>query len=397
MLTINNLTTPSWLNTLGAPATWLMGQLSLGHKLALLGLSGSLPVALLSLTLGDEASQSAALLGGLATLNLYLLLGHYLSNRQWLTSLLQGLPVAKNHREYAPLRQYLRQSTRENRRVLERARTAADEVNGAAREQSDRAETSSVGAMKHSMAVSAIASAIEQMAASVRDIDDQARKTHEASEQASSQASEGEQVVRQAVDEIRSVAESVQESAGQIGALGQRSEQIGSIIGVIESISGQTNLLALNAAIEAARAGEQGRGFAVVADEVRTLAGRTHDAANEVTKQVQMIQSDIQGTVKGMETVTESVEHGVTLSQRAGEALADIRQGTTQTVERITEISDAISQQGSVSEDIARHIEDIRQMASSEGENIANVNTTSQYLLQLAERMHHVLHVESKQ
>ncbi|VAX04339.1 hypothetical protein MNBD_GAMMA20-2394 [hydrothermal vent metagenome] len=394
MPTINNLTTPSWLNTFGAPAAWLMGQLSLGRKLALLGLSGSLPVALL--TLGSGASQSLALLGGLSALNLYLLLGHYLANRQWLAALLQGLPVIKNHREYAPLQRYLAQSTRENMRILERARAAADEVNGAAREQNDRAETSSVGAIKHSTAVSAIASAIEQMAASVRDIDAQARETHEASAQASGQASEGEQVVQQAVDKIRSVADSVQESASQIGALGQRSEQIGSIIGVIESISGQTNLLALNAAIEAARAGEQGRGFAVVADEVRTLAGRTHDAANEVTKQVQMIQSDIQGTVKCMKTVTESVEHGVTLSQQAGEALTNIRQGTTQTVERITEISDAISQQGSVSEDIARHIEDIRQMASSEGENIANVNTTSQYLLQLAERMHHVLQVESK-
>jgi len=374
-----------------------MGRLSLGRKLTLLGLSGSLPAFLLGITLGTGANQSLPLLGGLTALNLYLLLGHYLANRQWQATLVQGLPVSKNHSEYAPLRQYLRQSTQENMRVLERARAAADEVNGAAREQSDRAETSSAGAMRNSMAVNAIASAIEQMAASVRDIDAQAHETRATSEQASSQASEGEQIVQQAVDEIRSVAESVQESAAQISALGQRSEQVGSIIGVIESISEQTNLLALNAAIEAARAGEQGRGFAVVADEVRTLAGRTHDAATEVTKQIQMIQSDIQGTVKCMGTVSNSVEHGVTLSQRAGEALADIRQGTTQAAERITEISGAISQQGSASENIARHIEDIRQMASGEGENIANVSTTSQYLLQLAERMHHVLQVEAKQ
>jgi len=396
MTTLNNLTLPTWLNALGAPAASLMGRLSLGRKLTLFGLSGSLPVFLLGITLGSGVSQSLPLLGGLAALNLYLLLGHYLANRQWQAALESGLSASNNHSEYAPLRQYLEQSTRENTRILERARTAADEVNGAAREQSDRAETSSAAAMKHSMAVNAIASAIEQMAASVRDIDGQARETREASERASGQAGEGEQIVQQAVDEIRSVADSVQESAIQIGALGQRSEQIGSIIGVIESISEQTNLLALNAAIEAARAGEQGRGFAVVADEVRTLAGRTHDAATEVTKQIQMIQSDIQGTVKCMGTVTDSVERGVTLSQHAGEALADIRQGTLQTVEQITKISGAISQQGSVSEDIARHIEDIRQMASSEGENIANISTTSQYLLQLAERMHQVLQMEAK-
>ena len=389
-------TPPAWLSALGAPAAGLMGRLSLGRKLALLGLSGSLPVFLIAIALGGGASQSLPLLGGLSALNLYLLLGHYLANRQWMAALTQDRPSAKSHQEYAPLRQYLAQKNRDNRRILERARAAADEVSSAAREQSDRAETSSAAAMKHSLAVNAIASAIEQMAAGIRDIDTQAHETRAASERASNQASEGEQIVQQAVDEIRSVADSVRQSAAQIGALGRRSEQIDSIIGVIESISEQTNLLALNAAIEAARAGEQGRGFAVVADEVRTLAGRSHEAAAEVTQQIQMIQSDIQGTVTCMGSVTESVEHGVSLSQHAGEALAEIRQGALQTVERITEISGAISQQGGVSEDIARHIEDIRQMASSEGENIANVSTTSQYLLQLAERMHQVLQSEAQ-
>ncbi len=372
-----------------------MARLSLGHKLTLLGLSGSLPVLLAGATLGSGASQSLPLLGGLAALNLYLLLGHYLANQRWMNALREGRPDPGNNTEYAPMRRHLARITRENARVLDRAHAAADEVSSAAREQSERAETSSAGAMKQNLAVNAIAKAIEQMAASVHDIDTQARETRAASELASQQAAEGEQVVQQAVKEIRSVADSVRQSAAQIGALGQRSEQIGSIIGVIESIAEQTNLLALNAAIEAARAGEQGRGFAVVADEVRTLASRSHDAAAEVTQQIQMIQSDIQGTVACMGTVTDSVEHGVTLSQRAGEALADIRRETQQTVQRITEIGGAISQQGCASKDIARHIEDIRQMADSEGRNIADVSTTSQYLLQLAEHLQQLLHTEA--
>ncbi len=372
-----------------------MARLSLGHKLTLLGLSGSLPVLLAGATLGSGASQSLPLLGGLTALNLYLLLGHYLANQRWMNALRDGRPDPGNNTEYAPMRRHLARITRENARVLDRAHAAADEVSSAAREQSERAETSSAGAMKQNLAVNAIAKAIEQMAASVHDIDTQARETRAASELASQQAAEGEQVVQQAVKEIRSVADSVRQSAAQIGALGQRSEQIGSIIGVIESIAEQTNLLALNAAIEAARAGEQGRGFAVVADEVRTLASRSHDAAAEVTQQIQMIQSDIQGTVACMGTVTDSVEHGVTLSQRAGEALADIRRETQQTVQRITEIGGAISQQGCASKDIARHIEDIRQMADSEGRNIADVSTTSQYLLQLAEHLQQLLHTEA--
>ncbi len=396
MQNTHDLMPPAWLSTLGAPAAGLMRRLSLGRKLILLALTGSLPIALFFSQFSvSNAGQALSLLAGLSALNLYLLLGHYLANQQWLAALTQDLSAARKQVEYAPLIQHMARKDREYLRIIERARAAASEVNSAACEQNDRTELSANGAKEHGTAVNAIAAAIEEMATNVRNIDAQAREARETSEQASQQASEGEQEVQQAIGEISRAAETVQDSASQIIALGERSEQIGSIINVIESIAEQTNLLALNAAIEAARAGEQGRGFAVVADEVRTLATRSHEAAAEVTEQIRLIQSDIKSTVHGMKTVTEAVEHGVDLSQRAGEALTEIRQGTTQTVEQITVISEAISQQGSVSAEIARHIEAINQMTNSEGENIANVSATAQYLQQLADRMQQVLQLET--
>ena len=395
MQNTNDPMPPAWLSALGAPAAGLMRRLTLGRKLTLLALTGSLPIGVFfGLSDVTNTEQALPLLAGLSALNLYLLLGHYLANRQWLAALTRDLPVEKHHAEYAPLLQHMARNAREHSRIIERARAAASEVSSAAREQNIRAERSANGAREHATAVNAIAAAIEEMATNVRDIDAQARGARDISEQASQQASGGEEEVQQAIGEISLAAETVQDSASQVAALGERSQQIGSIINVIESIAEQTNLLALNAAIEAARAGEQGRGFAVVADEVRTLATRSHDAAAEVTEQIRLIQSDINSTVHGMKTVTKAVERGVNLSQHAGEALTKIRQDTSQTVAQITEISEAISQQGSVSAEIARHIEDINQMANGEGENIANVSATAQYLQQLADRMQQVLQPE---
>jgi len=130
--------------------------------------------------------------------------------------------------------------------------------------------------------------------------------------------------VEQTLVKMKVIAESVRETAGKVEELGKRSDQIGRIVGVINDIADQTNLLALNAAIEAARAGEQGRGFAVVADEVRKLAERTTMSTKEIATMIEAVQGDTRLAVEAMEQGTRQVAKGVATTQKAGEALKEI-------------------------------------------------------------------------
>jgi methyl-accepting chemotaxis protein len=276
---------------------------------------------------------------------------------------------------------------KEHERTLGRVLAAADEVNSAAGELSQMSADSAEGALKQEAAVDSIASAVEQMVASIHEIEQQAENTRDISERANRTAAEGGAVVQHAVTEIQGVADAVEQAARQIMALGDRSQQVGTIIEVIEGISDQTNLLALNAAIEAARAGEHGRGFSVVADEVRTLAARTHEAAAEVAQQISQIQTEIGATVAGMERVQQSVAEGVGLARRAGEALTDIKTGAHETAQMIATMGTAVNEQGAVSQDIARHIEQINQQAQGQNIIVEEVTSASSYLLQLSRRL----------
>jgi methyl-accepting chemotaxis protein len=233
------------------------------------------------------------------------------------------------------------------------------------------------------------------MVSSINEIEQQAENTREISERANQTANQGSIVVRDAIGEIQGAASAVEQASHQISSLDERSKQVGSIIHVIEEISDQTNLLALNAAIEAARAGEYGRGFAVVADEVRTLAGRTHEAAAEVAQQINQIQAEIRLAVDGMAQVQHSVTDGVELTRRAGDALDDIKHGAQETAQMIATMGTAVNEQGSVSADIARHIEHINQQAHNQNTIIDNVATTSAYLVQLSQRLNRLSSVQS--
>jgi methyl-accepting chemotaxis protein len=158
------------------------------------------------------------------------------------------------------------------------------------------------------------------------------------------------------------IAERVRQTSKTVEALGNRSDQIGQIVGTIEDIADQTNLLALNAAIEAARAGEQGRGFAVVADEVRALAERTTRATREIGEMIKAIQSETRAAVKAMEDGVHEVEKGAVSSQKSGQALQEILERINEVTMQVNQIATAAEQQTATTGEVTSNIQQITEV-----------------------------------
>jgi methyl-accepting chemotaxis protein len=228
----------------------------------------------------------------------------------------------------------------------------------------------------------ATAAAVEEITASLGQVAERARETSEESKQAGALAEDGARVVHNVSEQIHVLAGGVAENSQRIEALGERSREIGGIVGVIREIADQTNLLALNAAIEAARAGEQGRGFAVVADEVRKLAERTGVATVDISAKIEAIQRDTDGAVEGMHASGKRLEEVVSLSAAAAESLARISDGTAAARQRVEEIARATEEESQAGAAIARNVEQVAMMAE---ENKQAVGETSQDALQLTE------------
>jgi len=264
------------------------------------------------------------------------------------------------------------------RQIISEVSQSSKAVASASTEIAGSAEELSRGMDEQQNQAMQVSSAIEEMSASVAEV---ARKSADAAQNAEAaghSASEGGAVVSQTVDGINEIALVVNEAANAVQELGQRSEQIGQVIEVINDIADQTNLLALNAAIEAARAGEHGRGFAVVADEVRKLADRTTKATEEIAQSIIAIQGETGQAVTRIEQGTAKVEEGVTLAQKAGESLSSIVDGSNNVSQMIGSIAAAAEEQSAVSEQVSRNVEQIAQVtrqsadASSQSAQAAN-------------------------
>ena len=383
------------IQKLVSPAAYVMSRLDLSRKLVLLGILALSPLFILTYNVTQQYPQTFSSTGlivfvsGSSTLFIYFLLGQYFeANNAFVNASRQysKMNLSLFHQEYLPLLKLIHQEKVLAQRKLDQVMAAVSEVSSAAEMLVGLAENSAAGSHQQGEAVNSIASAIEQMSASLGQVEERSAATQLSSTQSSQLAIEGESVTQQAVQDMQSIANSVNESSTLILSLGERSQQIDSIIHVIESISEQTNLLALNAAIEAARAGEHGRGFAVVADEVRSLATRSHDAAAEVAEQIQKIQTEIQRTVQAMDKVTSSVENGVELINRSSETLQNIKQGAQQTANMFTGINAAITEQGDVSKSIASNIEQINHQAQQHNHIIDNVESSAEYLVTLAKQ-----------
>ena len=211
------------------------------------------------------------------------------------------------------------------------------------------------------------------------------------SQQTDLSAQRGAQVVQQTVEVMHQIAQQMQDASDGIEALDKQSQLISAILKTISGIADQTNLLALNAAIEAARAGEQGRGFAVVADEVRKLAERTTQSTQEIASTILEMQAGAQAAVHGIHAVVERVDEGVSRAEQANEAIQEIGEGSRKTVDMVGDISDAIREQSMASTAIAQQVEKIAQMSEENSAAAQSTSDTAGELAHLAQEMQQVV------
>ncbi len=232
-----------------------------------------------------------------------------------------------------------------------------------------------------------VATAMNEMTASVQEVSRNASSGAAISKEAAKVSQKGTNVVQETISGINTLAGNVSEAADVIHALEQDSESIGSVLDVIQGIAEQTNLLALNAAIEAARAGEQGRGFAVVADEVRSLASRTQESTQEIQTIIEKLQARSKEAVSVMDNGQKQAESSVDLAQAAGQALSEISAGIEELDRVSTQIAVAAEQQGTVAEEINRNVVNINDISVDNADNANLTTNTSQDLSALAGRV----------
>jgi methyl-accepting chemotaxis protein len=252
---------------------------------------------------------------------------------------------------------------------------------------SSSTEEMAAGAQEQTSQTGEVASAVEEMTKTILENSRNASMAAETAKQAKLRAEQGGKVVEESVNGMRRIADVVNRSADTVKELGRSSDQIGEIISVIDDIADQTNLLALNAAIEAARAGEQGRGFAVVADEVRKLAERTTKATKEIAGMIRKIQSDTAGAVSSMEEGTAEVKNGIEHANRAGTSLEEIVGVSQKVTDMVTQIAAASEQQSSASEQISKNVEAISKVSAETAQGTQQIARAAEDLNRLTDNL----------
>lgn len=289
--------------------------------------------------------------------------------------------------EIAKVSRMLNQLTERLRSVIGSISTTSDQVTASAHQLRNTAEHIAGDSEEVVVQASTVATAGEEMAATSGDIAQNCQMAAEGAQRASQSALNGAEVVDKTVSVMSQIADKVQESARTVESLGARSDQIGAIIGTIEDIADQTNLLALNAAIEAARAGEQGRGFAVVADEVRALAERTSRATREISEMIKTIQSETKGAVAAMEQGVYQVEAGTMEAARSGDALRDILEHVNAVATQVNQIATAAEEQTATTSEISSNMQKITMVVQQTSHGAQDSATAAAHLSSNAEEL----------
>ena len=300
------------------------------------------------------------------------------------------VPVV-NHDELGEIAETLNLLLEQLQGNLGQLRTAAVSVANSAAEMAGGATQGAENSEKQSQAATGMAATMQELSVSIAHVGEQASDAKALTSEAGRLAASSTAVLSKTIDDITEIASVVDGSANLVNELQAQSGLIYSVVQTIREIADQTNLLALNAAIEAARAGEQGRGFAVVADEVRKLAERSARSTEEISGTVSKIQNSAQTVASNMMQTVASVQKTVSRASDAGDAIRKMGESSQRTVSMVSEISDAIKEQSAASQNVARLVEQIAQMAEAGSETSTSGASTAKQLDSLAKEIHNVL------
>jgi methyl-accepting chemotaxis protein len=270
------------------------------------------------------------------------------------------------------------------RRIVGEINTSTTTLAGSSAEMSATSDDMNKGAQELASQIDQVVTSMTEVSQTIMDMAKNASQAADASKNASETAAKGKQIVDTTASDMMKIAQTVQAAAMTIEELGRSSAQIGEIVTVINGIADQTNLLALNAAIEAARAGEQGRGFAVVADEVRKLAERTSQATKDIAEKISGIQSAAGESVDAMKRGSDEVDKGVGLAKEASASLDTIVASSTNAMDMVQRIAAATEEQSAASEEVTQTMETISNISKQSSASTAQIKTSSEDLAKLA-------------
>lgn len=271
--------------------------------------------------------------------------------------------------------------------MIGQVRDAVSQLASSAEEMSAISEQTASGVDRQRSETNSVATAMNEMTATVQEVARNATEAAQAATDADNRANEGQSVVDETVGSVNALASEMERAAESVGNLNQESQAIGSVLDVIRGIAEQTNLLALNAAIEAARAGEQGRGFAVVADEVRSLAQRTQHSTQEIQEMIERVQKGTGETVTVIENSRSQTQTVVDHTRDAGEALQGIALAVSRINEMNTQIASAAEEQSSTAEEINRNVDTINSVAEESSEGVQSGRRASEELARLSSEL----------
>ena len=270
------------------------------------------------------------------------------------------------------------------REILQASHGSAAELTHSAQEMEAIADDVAAASSRQSDASAATAASVEELSVAIQVLSNSIMDVRKDVEHAHGKATDGTALAGEAEAEIQRIAKALENAETMMHSLLDRSQEISTIATSIGEIADQTNLLALNAAIEAARAGEQGRGFAVVADEVRKLAERTAHATRDISQKIEAVQTDTSGASLSLKDANERVVHGVQCTEQVVRALADIQRGSAATVDTVRGVSETIREQSASTQSMAQNIEQIAATTEANHAAIAKATTLAHSLSALA-------------